>query len=277
MLRRILLPLERRDDEAGAVEFARTLARRRPVELLLLRVEELPLLGPFAVGFALVSRACNLARLKARLDGDPGIRATVPLSDAVSAAAVAEQARRRAASLIVLPYHRESAWMRMMHGSSSDLILRESPVPVLAVPGPPRPVTRILYAYGEGEAALPGLRHAIDFAQLFEAQIGLLKIPGPVPPPETGAPVQERLLSILRRREVPARVLPSAGDAAADVSTVVSREGIDLMVLSATHETEKACTALARRVLLTAPIPLLITREGPVPSPLAGAPVRVGI
>jgi len=144
MLRRILLPLERRDDEAGAVEFARTLARRRPVELLLLRVEELPLLGPFAVGFALASRACNLARLKARLDGDPGIRATVPLSDAVSAAAVAEQARRRAASLIVLPYHRESAWMRMMHGSSSDRILRESPVPVLAVPGPSRPVNRII-------------------------------------------------------------------------------------------------------------------------------------
>jgi nucleotide-binding universal stress UspA family protein len=273
MLRRILLPLERCDDDAGAVEFARALGRRRPLELLLLRVEELPILGPFAMSFALASRSCDLTGLKGRLDREPGIRATILLSDAVPSAAVAEQARRRAASLIVLPYHRESAWMRMMHGSAADRILRESPVPVLAVPGPTRPVARILYAYEEGEAALSGLRHAIDFAQLFEAKIGLLRIKGPSHPTGTDVPVEERLLSILGRREVPARVIPPA----ADVSTVVSRERIDLMVLSAAHRTEKASTALARRVLQSAPIPLLITREAPVPSPLAGAQVRVGI
>src|SRR5688572_11006260 len=125
MLRRILLPLERCDDDAGAVEFARILAQRRPLELLLLRVEELPLLGPFAMGFALASRGCDLAGLKARLDQDPGIRATILLSDAVASAAVAEQARLRAASLVLLPYHRESAWMRLMHGSPAEWILRE--------------------------------------------------------------------------------------------------------------------------------------------------------
>ena len=276
MLRRILFPLERCDDDAGAVEFARALARRRPVELLLLRVEELPILGPFAMGLALASRSCDLGGLKSRLDRE-GIRTTVVMSDAVSSGAVADHARRRAASLILLPYHRESAWTRMMHGSAAERILRESPVPVLAVPGTSRSVTRILYAYNESEAALSGLRHAIDFAQLFEAKIGLLRIPGPPRPAEPGVPVEERLLSILRRREVPVRVLPSSGDAAADVTAAVSREGIDLMVLSGRPETDKACLALARRVLQTAPLPLLITREEPVPSPLAGAPLRVGI
>src|SRR5262245_37054551 len=88
MLKRILLPLERCDDEADAVEFARVLALRRPLELLLLRVEEMPLLGPFAMGFALATRSCNLAGLKARLDHDPGIRATILLSDAVTSGAV---------------------------------------------------------------------------------------------------------------------------------------------------------------------------------------------
>jgi nucleotide-binding universal stress UspA family protein len=276
MLRRILCPLERCDDDADALEFGRALARRRPVEILLLRVEELPILGPFAMSFALSSRSCDLGRLKSRLDRD-GIRATVLLSEAVSSSAVADHARRRAASLILLPYHRESAWMRMMHGSAADRILRESPVPVLAVPGAPRTVSRILYAYDESEAALSGLRHAIDFAQLFEAKIGLLRIPGPAPATALGAPVEERLLSILRRREVPVRVLPASGDAAADVIAAVSGEGIDLMVLSGRVETEKACLSLARRVLQTAPIPLLVTREEPVPSPLAGAPLRVGI
>ncbi len=277
MLRRILLPLERCNDEAGAVEFARSLARRRPLEVLLLRIEELPLLGPFAMGFALSSRSCDLGGVKSRLDQQEGIRTTVLFSDAVSAGSVAEQARRRAASLVLLPYHRESAWMRMINGSSADRILREAPVPVLAVPGPSDSVTRVLYAYEEADSALSGLRHAIDFAQLFEAQIRLLRVPGPARLPEAGFPLEERLLSILRRREVPARVLPSTGDAASDVVAAVARDGIDLMVLSGSHETERACLSLARRVLQTAPIPLLVTREGAVPSRLLGAPLRVGI
>jgi nucleotide-binding universal stress UspA family protein len=276
MLRRILLPLERCDDDAGALEFARALARRRPLELMLLRVEELPMLGPFAMSFALASRACDLGGLKSRLDRE-GIRTTVLMSDAVTSSAVPEQARRRAASLILLPYHRESAWARMMHGGAGDRILRESPVPVLAVPAPSRTVTRILYAYDESEASLSCLRHAIDFAQLFEAKIGLLHLPGSSRPPHPGVPVEERLLSILHRREVPVRVLPSSGDAAADAVAAVSHEGIDMMVLSGTPETEKACLSLARRVLQTASIPLLVAREEPVPSPLAGVPLRVGI
>jgi nucleotide-binding universal stress UspA family protein len=276
MLRRILLPLERCDDDAGALQFARALARRRPLELMLLRIEELPMLGPFAMSFALASRSCDLGGLKAQLDRE-GIRTTVLASDAVSSAAVPEQARKRAASLILLPYHRESVWARMMHGGAGDRILRESPVPVLAVPAPSRTVTRILYAHDESESALSGLRHAIDFAQLFEARMELLRIPGPVRPARPDAPVEERLLSILRRREVPVRVLPSSGDAVADAVAAVSREGIDLMVVSGSHESEKACLSLARRVLQAASIPLLISREEPVPSPLAGAPLRVGI
>jgi nucleotide-binding universal stress UspA family protein len=277
MLRRILLPLERCDDEAGAVEFARTLACRRPLELLLLRVEELPLLGPFAAGFALASRACDLAGVRSRLDQQEGLRTTVLLSEAVSAGMVAEHARRRAASMILLPYHRESAWMRMISGCAADRILRESPVPVLAVPGPAVSVTRVLYAYEEAESAFSGLRHAIDLAQLFEAQIRLLRVQGPPRPSDTGFPVEERLLSILRRREVAARVLPSTGDAASDVAAAVARDGIDLMVLSGSPETERACLSLARRVLQTAAIPLLVTREPAVPSRLLGAPLRVGI
>jgi nucleotide-binding universal stress UspA family protein len=272
MMRRILLPLERCDDDAGAVTFAGALARRRRVEILLLRVEEWPVFGPFGFGWAPAWRADGLAQVKNRLEAQEGIRTQILLPEAAPSAAVLQQAQRRAASLILLPYRQERTLLRVMYGSPADRILREAPIPVLAVPGPARPINRILYLFDDGGAAIPGLRHVIDFAQLFEASVALRRV-GPAAS-ETPS-IEERLLSILRRREVSARVAAGSDDP----ETAVSREGADLVILSRTHETGKACASLARRLLHHAPVPLLMTTEGPVPSPFIGAraPLRVGI
>ena len=273
MTRRILLPLERCDDDAGAVAFAATLALRRHMEVLLLRVEEWPMFGSFGLGWVPAWRAGGLEAVKARLDAEEGIQTRILRTDSVPSTSVLEQARLRSASLILLPYRQDRPLMRMMYGRPADRILRESPIPVLAVPGSARPVSRILYLFDGGEAAVSGLRHVIDFAQLFDAGVGLLRIG--LPAPAGAPPMEERLLSILARREVAARLLSGPDDAVA----AVERERADLVIVPKTHETGKACTALARRVLEQAAVPLLLTCEGPVPSPFTGteAPVRVGI
>lgn len=272
MMKRILLPLERGDDGADAVSFARALARRRRVEILLLRVEEWPVFGSFGFGWTAAWRAGDLEPLKAALEREEGVRVRILWRDSCPAAAVPRHALELGASLILVPYSCDRSWSRLLSGHPAERLLRESPVPILAVPsvgGPGRAPARILYAHAGDEAALSGLRHVIDFAQMFEAAVDLLRLGG-------GSPsIDERLLAVLGRREVPARVLaPSA-----DLASAAAREDVGLVILSGRRDYEKAGATLARRVLQAAPVPLLLTREGPTPGPFVDAapPLRIGI
>lgn len=302
MTRRILLALERTDDETAVVPFARMLAQRRHAEILLARVEEWPLVGPFGFGWASAWRGGALDALKSELEDHGGVPTRILSRDAVPSSALLPQARQRAASLILMPYRHEHTFFRAVHGHPTDRVLRESPVPVLAVPvgsdAPPPRVTKILYLYEGGEGAVPGLRHAIDFAQLFEARIVLQHVPPAAHPEEGFLPsllfrgkeerdrvredqrsLENRLLWILKRREVPAEVLPPAVDPVRDVLHAVTRHRIDLVHLAPAHEPERARLSLLRHVLQEPHVPVLLTREGTPSFPPADVDsrVRVGI
>jgi nucleotide-binding universal stress UspA family protein len=291
-MKRILLPLEHGDDATSAVAYARSMAQRRSAQILLLRVEEWPISGSFGFGLSSSWRAGRLQALKEDLETQEGVSATILSSDAQPSASILKQARLRAASLIVVPYRHERALLRVISGHAADRILRDAPLPVLAAPaaGPARVpgISRILYVYGNGPEAVPGLRHAIDFAQMFDAGIVLQRLRSATTPferPSAAPPrgeqdtksLEGRLLWILKRREVPAQVLPAAGEPLRDVVQAVLQNGIDLALLPRTHESEKPRLSLARHVLQEARIPVLLTREDSPLSPLTGSESRVSV
>jgi nucleotide-binding universal stress UspA family protein len=262
-MRRLLLALERSDDDSGAVAFARSLARRGNVEILLLRVEEWPLFGSFSVGWAPAWRSGDLEAVQSSLEADEGVRARILSSVSTPSAAVVPRARLGSASLIVLPCRRDRSWIRLMSGDPADRILRESTLPVLAVPSSassPPPGSRILFAYEDGDAAVSALRHVIEFAQRYEAVVALLRLRNPAAPSakREAEPAAERLMSILRKRDVAAEVLPDSTDAPADLLSRRARNGCGLIVLSKTAERRRALTSLSRALLQAAPIPLLL-------------------
>lgn len=281
MIRRILLPLERTDDRTSAVDYVRALARRRSVEVLLLRVEEWPFFGPFAIGWDPAWRSSDLEGVQAGLEQGEGVRTKVLTRNALPSAAVLEQVRLRAATLILVAYRNESGWMRMMYGNGAERILRESPIPVLAIPSgaPPRLPSRILYVFDGSDAAVPGIRHVIELAQLTNATVVLRRPRIAALPPPGVSSVEERLLEILRRREVPAEVCIGTASAVHDVLASIQEQGTDLVALTRTPRTDKACAGLAREVLQAAAVPLLMTREGSYPESTLGlgTPLRVGV
>jgi nucleotide-binding universal stress UspA family protein len=302
MMSRILLPLEWADDGTGAVDFAQTLAQRCHGELLLLRIGEWPILAPLGFAWAPSFQEAELDRLKSRLESREGVRTKILSSETVPSPAILEQARNRAASLILMTYRQQRVFSRVLYGNAADRVLQYSPIPVLAIPTslpvPPSDVTRIIYSYDGGDATIPGLRDVIDFAQVFEATVYLHRFRVPPGPEGRFLPSQlihekeepssdkdaaesleESLLSILKRREVPARVLPESQDHVRDLLSAISRHAIDLVVLSKREDSDKACTALARRVLQAAEVPLLLSCRARQPSSMngAGSPVRVGI
>ena len=71
----------------------------RSAEILLLRVEEWPLTGPFGMGWALAWRAGELQDLKSRLERIDGVPATILSPEALPSASILTQARHRAAPL----------------------------------------------------------------------------------------------------------------------------------------------------------------------------------
>src|SRR5688572_24888896 len=178
-MKRVLLALERPDDGSEAVAFARSLARERNSEILLLRVEEWPLFSSFSVGCSPVWRTSDLDDVRTRLETDDGVRARILSTQSATSAAVVPQARRGSASLIVLAFRSERTWVRLMSGDPTERILRESTVPVLSVPpggSPPPRRSKILFAYEDGDAAVWALRHVIDFAQTYDAGVALLRL-----------------------------------------------------------------------------------------------------
>jgi nucleotide-binding universal stress UspA family protein len=296
MIKRILLPLEHGDDATSAVALARGMAQRRKAELLLLRVEEWPIGGSFGFGWAPSWRAGRLQALKSDLEGGEGVPATIVSSEAQPASSILKQARLRAASLIVVPYRHERALLRVLSGHAVDRVLRDAPLPVLAVPeaGSPRSalVSRLLYTYENGPDAVPGLQRAIDVAQTFDAGIVLQRLRSAAPPGEFAPPqpperpgeqdtksLEGRLLWILKRRDVPTEVLPAAAEPVRDVLRAVAQNGIDLVLVTRAHDSERARRSLARHVLQDAQVPVLLTPEESPLSPFigTGTRIRVGI
>src|SRR5262245_24291453 len=153
-MKRLLLALERTDDRSDAVAFARSLARDRNAEILLLRVEEWPLFGSFASGWVTAWRTSDLEEVQSHLEAEQGVRVRILRNESATSAAVIPQARFGSASLIVLPHRNERTWMRLMSGDPTERVLRDSSIPVLAVPpqgSPPPRGSRILYAYEHGD------------------------------------------------------------------------------------------------------------------------------
>jgi nucleotide-binding universal stress UspA family protein len=275
-MKRVLLALERSDDKSEAVAFAESLARDRRAEILLMRVEEWPLFGSFSVAHGW--RSSDLEGVRTRLQTAEGVRARILLRDSATSAAVVSQARRGSASLIVVPYRIDRTWMRLMSADPAERVLRESTVPVLAVPGGanlPERRSRILFAYEDGDAAVWGLRHVIEFAQLFESGVSLLQLRTLGRP----NPAAERLLTILRRREVPAEALPDGEGAPLEDIANATRAGFGLVALLRTPKRVKAFAALSRAVLQCVPLPVLLLGDGvPSASTLdSSPPLRMGI
>jgi nucleotide-binding universal stress UspA family protein len=283
MLRRVLLPLDAGDDDTRAVAFTRFLARHSAVEVLLLRVEGWPAVGPGgAYAWTPAARAGRLTAVRQSLGGlgAGGVRALS--REAISSAAVLQKARRGEASLIVIPHRREPLWSRLLRGESSRWMLRDSPIPVLAVPegvdlAPPA-VSRILFVHGGSQTAVEGSRLAVEFSQAFEASVGVLRVPRPptslprllsnwlygdpaAPDPCT----DDVLLSLFRKRGVDVEALPAAEDPGPVVSRLVRDVAVDLVFLCRSSGPDRAADALARHVLEVLRVPLLVFRRRPDP------------
>lgn len=297
MLRRILLPLSPGDDESRAVDFTRALAHRGAIEVFLLRVEEWPLFGTGS-GYAWspAARAGRLTTVRKAFGPSraKGVRALA--GESAASGAILEKARRGGISLIVIPYRSESLWNRVFRAPGAQRVLRESPIPVLAVPEEsvraPVSIRRILFVHPGGEAAAQASRVAIEIAQFFEGKVDLLRVaetpasrsgtwsswlrrepePGTERAPASNSPGDEELASLFQRRGVPARLAQGLREGQDPVACFARSNPVDLAVLADPWPPARPGVSRIRFLLEDLRVPLLVSRETPRTEPRESPP-----
>lgn len=173
------------------------------------------------------------------------------------------------ADLIVMGTHGRSGINRMMLGSVTERVLRETSVPLLttrSAPAKAGPIRSILCPVNFTGAAEEALRHAAGLARLFDAKLSVVHAA------EAGKNVDEERESI-DRCVVGAGGSPDkidrvvlSGDADEAVLRYVDDHDIDLVVLAATHRHFFDTTVLGSttvHVIRHSPVPVLTITHRP--------------
>lgn len=189
MFDHVLVPLDGTTESEIVLPHLHRLVRAGAREVTLVRAD-LPVgmeAYPLLCDAALNQARRYLAGVRDRL-AEHRIHCRILARIGAAAPTILEAASERGASLILLATRPKSAVARVLFGSVSEHVLRESPIPVLAVPPPwsydlapelpteLRPVRKILVPLERDDLSLRILPQAIEMAQAFEATLHLLHV-----------------------------------------------------------------------------------------------------
>lgn len=272
MLERILVPLDGSVTAEAVLPHVRRLLRRHDSEVILLRVANPPAAEE---QMSLIEATLAAAReyivgVKDRLE-QQGVRARVETRIGPPAGTILDVAEEEDVSLIAMATHGRTGLKRALFGSVAEVVLRKSPVPVLAVrpfwtyellpPGRPetQPFKGILVPTDRSEASMAVLGPAIDLAKLFEARLVFLHVV------EKESPGARKHLEEIAAKAwgVETAVVVDRGDPAKGILGNARFHGCDLIAMT-THGrsgiSRLAVGSVTEQVLREATVPLLVVR-----------------
>lgn len=185
------------------------------------------------------------------------------------APAIVNTAERGNADLIVMGTHGRSGLSRVMLGSVTERVLRETDRPVLTVrykqgiAEPTVSVKQVLCPVNYTDVALKALEHAVAVAECFHAELWVLNVvesPGGL---STDQQELDRLCGWIPedvRWRCSVKEIVRRGDAAEQILAAASAIGCDMIVLGAQHKRFFDTTVIGTttvRVTRHAPCPVL--------------------
>lgn len=222
-----------------------------------------------------------------------GVVAKQHIVKGAPAAAISQQAVILGCGLIVLATHGRSGVDRIVFGSTAERVMRESPIPVLAIKHPEhefveRPelevgLKRVLFPTDFSPYSEKGLPYAVHLAKEFGATLVVLHVndlPLVIPeylPELSTSPTQDleeygreslaRLASTIT--EVPVESTQVTGRPHVEIAKVVEEQSIDLVVMPThgrTGVSHLLLGSVAEKVIRAAKCPVLTVRPDRIPS-----------
>ena len=284
-LKRILAATDMGDCATGALEHAKTFARRFEAEItmvhavpMLASVEPFPI-TPIYLGqdFVAEQHAAATALDDYRTTHLRGDNTTAPVLEAGDpATAILATSQSRDADLVVMGTHGRRGIKRALLGSVAERVIAESEIPVLTVrcdaPRHAR-IERILCPVNYSGLAAKALRYATLLASAFDAELIVLNL---LEDDHTNDLDREldRLRAWVGDVSIPARarVLVHRGEAASQVNEYARRNGVDLIVVGAQRKGSKgALGSTTHRLTRQAPCPVLTVPPSPFDQDLRAA------
>jgi nucleotide-binding universal stress UspA family protein len=183
--------------------------------------------------------------------------------------AIVNTAAQRNADLIVMGTHGRSGLSRVMLGSVTERVLRETDRPVLTVrhkqgmPEPTVSIKRVLCPVNFTDVAQKAFEHAVAVAQCFNAELLALHVVEAPPGEVSDERAMSRLCAWIPeefRSRCNLKEVVRQGDAAEQIITASESLGCDLIVLGAHHKRFFDSTVVGTttvRVTRHAPYPVL--------------------
>lgn len=284
MFERIVIPLDGSAASEVILPPLERLAGTRPSDLILLHVTGLvPLYPGEGLPALLMDPATDYLRgLEERFaERRPRVRVLERRGSAVTG--ILDVVREEQATLIAMATQGRRGLGRLIFGSVTEAVLRESPVPVLAVrvapdlqaQGPPRTLLVPVDGSLGSRAALPP---AIETARRFDARLVLFRVvdPGRESPAEAEPALQRLCGEALAEGVVAHAIVEEARSPASAILAAVADHHADLIVMATQGRTGLArlqAGSVTEEVLRGSPVPLMAVRAtAAVASARAGAP-----
>jgi nucleotide-binding universal stress UspA family protein len=187
MIRKVLVPVDGSAFSEAALPMAIAVAGKAGAEVRLVMVSEPANLAPGAWAEAFLANHADYLESTAegvRTEAKAGTVVTSMLLEGPVSKAICDEAEGAGADLVVMSTHGHGGLTRMWLGSTTDAVLRQSPVPVLLVrpeedgDGPPSvggSVGHVAVALDGSDFAEAALDPGLEMARLFEAKVTLLR------------------------------------------------------------------------------------------------------
>jgi nucleotide-binding universal stress UspA family protein len=284
MIERIVVPLDGSLTAEAILPHVRRVLYRNDSEVILVRA-----VVPPPVENAITIAEAQLAAAREYILGQQdrlkqgGVRVKHEVRIGSALGVILDVVEEQKATMIALATHGSSGVQRVLFGSVAENVIRKSPVPVLLVrpfwsydlvpPGrvEQRPVRNLLLPLDGSDRALEALPNVIEFADLFETRVVLLRVleekkrkPGTE---DERAEAEKQLKSVakaIEKKGVETLSLVEKGDPVEQILKAIRFNEVDLIAMT-THGrsglSRLVTGSVTEKVLRQATVPLLVTRS----------------
>lgn len=279
MIDRILAPLDGSVHSDAAISEMGVLLRRKDVEVVILRVVELPI----TMNRDLFARQLDERRREARMWVDDrvaslsraGVNARAMTGEGHPTEVILEAARATGAGMLLIATHDGSGFDLWQPGSVTEKVVRASDVPVMTVrprsgevpPGgvvTERPLRKFLLAVDGSDPSVAAVRAAIELAVRCSSEIVLLHVrEGAAGDGSAGEACVAAATKLVEGAGLRCAAHFRDGRAVKEILKGAEEAGADLIVMGSHGRTGLLRWALgstAEKVVRTATVPVLVVR-----------------
>jgi len=293
MIERIVVPLDGSLTAEAVLPHLRRVLHRNDSEVILVRVVVPPTVeNSMLIVDAELGAAQEYIRGQAERLERAGVRVRHVTRVGSPVRVILDVVEEQKATMLALATHGSTGVKRLLFGSVAEGLLRKTPIPVLLVRPfwsyelvPPigteqRPVRNVLVPVDGSDRSFEALPAVVEFAELFESRVVLLRVLEEGRKGEEGDPVEaeKQLLALsktIEKKGVETLRFVERGKAVDQILRAIQVHEIDLVAMTTHGRTglSRVLTgSVTEEVLRQAPVPLLVIRNANDAEPGTGIP-----